>query len=159
MSKLLLCSALIAPCLILPFSASSFGKQDIVYDKVSFEEAYIEPELDRLDNCQSADLDIFFHENYITTHTAEYIAEGIELSSNCKNINYVISPIVPASSGEDARELLNIQTQELSLILEAHGVKATVSEPQIQSDFNSLSANGRTAILKINISDGDGDSA
>ncbi len=159
MSKLLLCSAVIAPCLILPFSASSVGKQDVVYDKVSFEEAYIEPELNLLDKCQSAELDVFFHENYITTHTAEYIAEGIELSSNCKNIDYVISPIIPASSAADTRDTLDVQTQELSLILQAHGVKAKISEPQIQSDFNSLSANGRTAIIKINISGGDGDSA
>lgn len=159
MFRLLLCSALITPWFILPFSASSVSMQNFDYNKVSFDEAYIEPELDRLDKCQSAELDVYFHENYITTHTAEYIAEGIEISSNCKNISYVISPIVPASSGSDANDILDLQTQELSLILQAHGVKATISKPQIESDFNSLSANGRTAILKINISDGDGDSA
>lgn len=155
MLKLLLCSALLAPCFIMSFSASSVESRGVTYNKISFDEAYLEPELDRLDNCQSAELDVFFHENYITTHSAEYIAEGIELSNTCENARYVITPIVPASSQIDASDILNIQSDELSLVLKAHGITPVIAEPHVQTEFNSLSANGRTATLKIVIGEGD----
>lgn len=155
MLKLLLCSAFIAPCFIIPLSGMSSEVQDVSYETTSFEEALIEPEFEQLDKCQSAELDIFFHENYITLHSAEYLAEGIKLSEVCDNANFIITPIIPSSSHINADDVVNTHTDELSLILKAHGISSTVAKPNVQTEFNSLSANGRTATLKIVFAEGD----
>lgn len=149
MLKLFLCSAFIAPCFIIPFTGTSAESYITKYETTSFEEAYIEPEFSQLENCKAAELDVFFHENYITSHSAEYIAEGIELSKDCGDAKYVITPIIPASSDDKAADIVDTQTKELSLILKAHGVNAKVARTDKQAEFNSLSANGRTATLKI----------
>jgi len=155
MLKLLLCSAFMAPCFIIPFIGTSTESYITDYETTSYEEAYVEPEFEQLENCEAAELDVFFHENYITSHSAEYIAEGIELSKDCGDANYVITPIIPASSDAKAADIVDIQTKELSLILKAHGVNAKVARTDKQAEFNSLSANGRTAILKIVFDKGD----
>ena len=148
MFKLLLCSAIIAPCVVLPFVGSTQTQMNS-YDTVSFREAYIEPEFRQLENCETAELDVYFYDNYITYHSAEYIAEGIQLSSACGNAKYVITPIIPSVSRVDALEVLDTQTKELLLVLKAHGISATVRAADVQKDFDGLSANGRTAKLEI----------
>jgi len=155
MLKLLLCSAIIAPCLILPFTQSSAESPIVEPEVNSFEVAYVEPELTSLESCENAELDVFFYDNYITTHSAEYVAEGVKLSQDCKNVSYIITPIVSESSRADAEDILHVQADELALILEAHGVTPKIAEADTQTEFDALSANGRTATLKIVFEDGD----
>ena len=152
MLKLLLYSAFIVPCVILPFTAST-DDQIMSYKSVSFEKAYIEPEFEQLEKCEAAELDIFFHENYVTSHSAEYITAGLELSSACSAASYIIIPVVPSNSYIDENDVLETQTQELSSLLNAHGINAKIADAEYQQDFNSLSANGRTAKLKITFSE------
>lgn len=153
MLKLLLCSAFIAPCIILPFTGNA-KSQMVSFETTSYEEAYVEPEFEQLENCEAAELDVFFHENYITSHSAEYIAEGIELSGICGDASFIITPIIPSASHVSASEVLTTQTRELSLILKAHGVTARVANADVETEFDGLSANGRTATLKIVFEDG-----
>ena len=153
MLKLLLCSAMIVPCFIIPFTGAAKNQMASVY-KTSFEDAFIEPELKQLERCKPAELDVFFHENYITTHSAEYLAEGIEIAKACGNANFSITPIIPTVSHINAGDVLDIQTEELSLILKAHGVNAEITKADVQSEYNTLSANGRTATLKIKFNAG-----
>ena len=148
MLKLLLCSVFITPCLIFPFIGSASSEM-ISFDKTSFDEAYIEPEFDLLGNCETAVLDVFFHEKYITMHSAQYISEGLKLSKECQNANYVITPIIPTTSHVAQDIIVETRTAELADVLEAHGVNAVIGKATHQKDFDSLSANGRTATLKI----------
>jgi|GEM_PF-2092937 len=154
MLKLLLSTAIISPCFIIPLSKISANTSLTSYSAPSFEDVYVEPQLQRLENCQSATLDVFFHDEYVTLHTAEYLAQAVRLAKSCDNADYVINPIVPASQMGVTADLLEAQTQELSLILKAHGVEPRTADPQIQAEFNSLSVNGRTAILSIAITEG-----
>ena len=153
MLKLLLCSAMIVPCFIIPFTGAAKNQMASVY-KTSFEDAYIEPELRQLERCKAAELDVFFHENYITTHSAEYLAEAIEIAKSCGNADFSITPIIPTVSHIDEGDVLNLQTEELTLILKAHGVDAKITKADIQSEYNTLSANGRTATLTIKFNAG-----
>ncbi len=154
MLKLLLCTAIISPCFIIPLSKISANTSLTSYTAPSFEDVFVEPELQRLENCQSAKLDVFFHDEYVTLHTAEYLAQAVKLAKSCDNADYVINPIVPELQIGVTTDLLEAQVQELSLILKAHGIESRIADPQIQTEFNSLSVNGRTAILSIAISEG-----
>ena len=148
MLKLLLTAAVITPVIIFPFVGTAKSKM-VSYNKVSFEDVHIAPEFKQLENCKSAELDVFFHENYITTHSSEYIAEGIELSANCGTTSYTITPVMPSISYVSEDEVRGAHTQELLLVLKAHGVNAKIANTEFQHDFDSLTANGRTAKLKI----------
>lgn len=148
MLKLLLCTIAIAPCLIIPFAGSASSDMTAL-DVTSFEDAYVEPEFEQLENCEAAELDVYFHKNYITLHSAEYIAKGLDLSKVCGNAEYVITPIIPSSSHVTSEDVLGVQTEELIYVLDAHGVEARVENAAIQNTFDSLSANGRTATLSI----------
>jgi len=91
--------------------------------------------------------------NVKTSHSAEYITAGLELSSACSAASYIIIPVVPSNSYIDENDVLETQTQELSSLLNAHGINAKIADAEYQQDFNSLSANGRTAKLKITFSE------
>lgn len=156
MLKLLLCSALFTPCIMFQYLNSS-ETDDVVYSAASFDEYFVEPVLNNLEACQTAEVDIFFHDEYMTTHSAEYLADAISLSSTCEGAKYIIKPIQPLTSrtahmGQEA--LTKAQTQELSYFLEAHGVVSEISPTDVEDEFNSLSVNGRTAVLEIVIKGG-----
>ena len=55
-------------------------------------------------------------------------------------------PSIAYVSEDDVR---GTQAQELLLVLKAHGVNAKIANTEFQDDFDSLTANGRTAKLKI----------
>lgn len=152
MLKFFLTAVVITPAIIYPFVGSAKSKM-VSYNKVSFEDVHIAPEFKQLENCNSAELDVFFHENYITTHSSEYIAEGLELSANCGAASYTITPVVPSISYVSEDEVRGSHAQELLLVLKAHGVNAKIANTEFQDDFNSLTANGRTAKLKIDFNE------
>jgi len=130
----------------------SVQAEAVEYKTTSFEAYYIEPEFESLEACETAELDIFFYNRYVTMHSAEYIAEAVEISERCNEVEYVIQPIQPIYTSDEVmgvEEVTDIQTRELFLILKAHGVDAKIAKTQVQSEFDSLSENGRTAILKI----------
>ena len=152
MLKLLLSSMCAAPCILAPiFTQSSLEFGD--YSTASFEEAYVEPNLNQLDNCKSADLGIFFHESYLETHSAEFVRLSLEAAETCDDVEYIIQPIFPATANDQDLEKVAAQTHELSQTLEALHVKSTVSEPVKLENADNLYLNGRTAILKIVIKD------
>jgi hypothetical protein len=148
MLKFLLTAAVITPAVIYPFVGTAKSKM-VAYNKVSFEDVHIAPEFKQLENCKSAELDVFFHDNYITTHSSEYIAEGLELAANCGTASYTITPVVPSISYVSEDVVRGPHAQELLLVLRAHGVNAKIANTEFQDDFDSLTANGRTAKLKI----------
>lgn len=154
MFKLLLSSAIFTPCIIAPlfFSAAS----DVpVFETNNVQTAYIEPELDKLERCQDAELDVFFHDEYVTLHSAEYLADSIEIAKTCGNARYIVTPIDPKSVGISTRIDESVYTEEVSLLLKAHGVDVEHSSALTHTEFNGLSANGRLAKLKISFDDQD----
>ncbi len=158
MMKLLLSTAAIAPCLFISLTGFSTGiEKNIKANLPSFEEAYIEPQLEQLSNCRPAELDVYFHENYITMHSAEYIAEGVELAKDCTLPRYTITPIIPTTSHIDEETIVKTRLSELKTMLEAHGVSSVIGNTVTQDTYDSLSDNGRTA--KIEIAFGQSDNA
>ena len=149
MLKLLLCSAVLAPCVILPFTGSSDALG--ASTKISFEDAYISPELAKVKSCEAAEFDVYFHDALIELHSADYLARAVSLASKCGAASYTIKPVIAVTSDDDAFKTLQSQTNELLAILKAHNVSAKVSAPQFQPKFDSLTMNGRSLILKIDV--------
>lgn len=146
MLKLLLCSALMAPVFVLAFTSTS-GASLLKSDGIIADPTFVDSQLTNLQNCQPATLDVFFHEGYVTLHSAELIAEGVHATKFCTGAKYVITPI--ATRNETDTEII-AQTTELSLMLEAHGVKATTSSPVTSTQFDTLISHGQAAALTVN---------
>jgi len=156
MLKMLISSVALSPCFLWAVAGAQ-KPEPVEFSTPSFESYYIDPEFERLEVCKAAEIDVFFHNQYVTMHSAEYIAEAIELAKKCEDVEYMIQPIQPIYALDEAmgpEEATEIQAEELLLILKAHGVDAKITETQVQSKFDSLSENGRTAILKIALSNG-----
>jgi hypothetical protein len=152
MLKLLLSSICAVPCILAPiFSQSGFEFGD--YATASFEEAYVEPNLNQLDNCKSADLGIFFHDSYLESHSAELVRLSLEAAKVCSDVEYIIQPISTTTANSQDMDMVAAQTKELSQTLKALQVRSTVSEPMELKNADNLFLNGRTAILKIVIND------
>lgn len=150
MLKLLMCSSLCAPCIAIAFLGSSSASLKV--ETPGYEETFVTPELQRIENCETANIDIFFHDSFIEMHSAEYLSQAVELSDNCAQVNFTIEPIIPITSTKAQLALIDEQVEELVAVLDAHDVQAIVSEPKVQTDFDNLSANGRAAILSIQMS-------
>lgn len=150
MLKLILATALVAPCFALPF-VNGAGAEVVSYETASFEDYFIAPELAQLEACNSAQLDVFFHGELITTHSAEFVGEAVALSSSCGDATYVIRPIAQDSFTDmQAAEVLQ-QANELLAVLEANGVNAKIMDTEVQKTSDNLTLNGRAAILNIDV--------
>lgn len=148
MFKLLLCAAVFAPCCVMPFIG--MGSSEIEgYELNSFDQAYVQPKLERLQNCESVDLGVFFHDAYIEAHSADYISEGVKFASACDSVTYSIQPLISESASPTERLASQSRTEELLRLLKAHGVDANVDVTQTLEEAGALFLNGQTAVLKI----------
>lgn len=151
MFKLLLCSVFFAPLIVLPLSAST--DREISSQSADFDSVYVDPELEKIDACENADLDIFFHEEFITTHSADYLNDGLNRLSDCATGDVAIQPILSANATTFDEDLLKVQISELELILEAHDYDANVLPLKTLKSVDAFSLNGRAAIVKFSTSD------
>lgn len=151
MFKLLLCSVFFAPLVVLPLSASTDRK--IESYSADFDSVYIDPELEKIDACENADLDIFFHEKFITTHSAEYLAAGLSSVSDCASGDIAIQPVLSSDATSADEDLLKAQITELELIIQAHDFGAKVLPYRAVKSADAFSLNGRAAIVKFSTSD------
>lgn len=155
MLKLLTCAAVMMPCLALPFA----GTETLIIepsDKTQFSAAFAEPAIETLSHCKPANLDIFFHDSYVTAHSAEFVAAGIKTSETCLNPTYTITPIIAQSEGEIE---FHARAAELSQLLKDHGISAKLSSPKIETEHNGLPPAGPSATLTISFDNMPGDNA
>ena len=151
MFKLLLCSVFFAPLIVLPLSASTDRKMPSY--GADFDSVYVDPELEKIDACENADLDIFFHEEFITSHSAEYLSEGLNRVSDCATGDLAIQPVLQADATSTDETLLKAQITELKIIIEAHDYDAKVLPLRALQSSDAFSLNGRAAIVKFSTSD------
>jgi len=151
MLKLLLSAALIGPALILPVMALS--DQTVPTLDTKFESVYIDPELKKIDLCNDASLDIYFYEDMITLHSAEYLSEGVTQLHACESSAVEIQPVLNINPTDTDRELLDARISELTLVLDAHDISVDILPVSISKEANALSMNGRAAIVKFSPAD------
>jgi len=147
--KLAFLFPLIVPLGFLPQLAAT--SQFATTDRPSFDDVYVNPQIERLRNCQSANLDVYFQQGAVTQHSAEYITDAAQAAGKCDVINVKILPIEGKGFSQEDREESKLNTQELGAWLNDLGVKYEVGTPQIQSTRNNLTYNGRTAQIVFNV--------
>ena len=144
MFKLFLISAAVIPVAIIPWLNSSASTVAVDAEWIDDDE----PAVSRLEVCKDAEMSIFFKDIYITTPSAEYILEGVQALSNCKNITFEIIPLIEEGAEEnDVKHSLR-QAQELKDYIAITGFDASISKKFIEDDYNAGNS-WRGALLKI----------
>ena len=149
MLRLLFCTAAIIPIAILPWATEEADAIEADVVDASYAELVRDPSIAALSQCESGELPIFFHDELVTTHSAEFIHEGLEATQDCGAVTVEIVPVLPVhAETEDLAESLQ-RTAELREIVRLSGMEAVVSPEPQRPEGSSLYLNGRAAILRI----------
>lgn len=142
MFKLLLVSTVMAPVAFI-----SFWNSDAPTMPETEWGTYVEPAVEKLSECQNADMSIYFHDIYITTHSAEYIFDGVRALSACQNVEFEIIPLMAETGNQKERALSLRQAGELQEYMRVAGFEAKISPLRVDSAGSPDS--GRAALLRI----------
>lgn len=149
MLKFSLFGLALSSALILTTNSEAVSPIGNSVERPSFEQAYIDPEISKLESCESAEIYVMFEEEYIRYHVAEYLATSLDTASKCGDVDLTITPTQVESVTAEGQAMNEAQIRELTEILEAHNFDADITEPVIVEDQQTLVLNGLAAIVRI----------
>ena len=151
MLRLLFCSAALLPIAILPFFTTEADALDVdaSTEAVSYAEAVRAPSIASLADCEAEDLPVFFHDEYVTTHSAEFIRDGLQAAEGCGAMEIVVIPVLPDFAEAEDRAQSEERAVELREMVRDSGYAVSISDEPVQEDGSALYLNGRAAILQI----------
>lgn len=155
MLKLFFSTVAILPIAILPWISSQAETLDVAIQEDAFKVRVSDPNIAAIEACKAGQLPIFFQEQYVTTHSAEFIQQGLEAAKACDDVTITIVPILPkdAQASDIADSVL--RTVELaSYIDEAvhitdQEITLHVAKTAREDEITTLYINGRAAILNV----------
>ncbi len=155
MLRLLFCTAAIVPIAIIPWMTSEADTLPVQVEDATYAELVTDPNLDALSACEMGELPVFFHDALVTTHSAEFIADGLRSAEGCGNVEVTIIPILPEYADEDDLENSVERTTELAAYIQAAAevtdttIAIEIVNQPVKDDISTLYINGRAAILRI----------
>lgn len=158
MFKLFLYAGVTIPVIALGFMNSQASEVSIS-SVSSWDAVYVDPSLERLETCEPVKLDMFFRGTVLTTHSAEYLRDAVNLSKSCGDAQYLIKPVMFSDASAQLELELKPEAEpateetphavELQAWLGAMDVDGSISTPIFLEKPNALTLNGQKAILTI----------
>ena len=155
MLRLLFCSAALLPIGIVPWMTSEADVMSEIMTTQTYAERVTDPSIDALSDCDVGELPVYFMDDLITSHSAEFIAEGFTAAEGCGSFDITIIPVLPKSAGDVEKSHSAQQTAELSAYIQDAAnisrvdVRIDVADFPREDDISTLYMNGRAAILRI----------
>ncbi|MGB6231705.1 MAG: hypothetical protein WBF53_16430 [Litorimonas sp.] len=155
MLRLLVSTAAILPIGVISWMSSTKASVEPVAVEETYAELVTDPQLDALSDCEAASLPIFFDEEDVTVHSAEFIQSGLEAAEDCGPLDVTLVPVVPeaeelqdlAESDARIQELAEQVTTSASF---THAdIDMDVAEDPREEEVATLYINGRAAIVRI----------
>lgn len=146
MFRLVFCLAVVFGVLWVPLMNAGGG---IAASETEWNHENVGP-IERLGKCQSAQMEVYFHDLYITTNSAESIFDGILATNECKKIKFEIIPLVPENADKEDVKLTMQQAKELREYIRVTGYKAKIKRRVVDSE-DPLGSTGRAALLRITV--------
>jgi hypothetical protein len=155
MLRLIFCIFAILPVGVIPWVSTSANVEINKVRKLSnVQQMDILPPR-QLTECEAAQLPVFFHDDLITTHSADAIAASLNSTLSCDKLQAEIIPIVPMDAKPKDYEMMYRRLSELNAYMDAASeqknmtvIVKTSSQP-VQDDVSTLYMNGRAAILRF----------
>ena len=147
MLKLFFSSTALIPVILLSLnvqaesSANSTKSESLTYN------TSVEQKLEEMSNCQSGEIPVYFHDQFITQHSAELINTASDVTNNCdiEALNVVIY------NNEETPEMMEEREAEIKSYLQATDLHGPIYSKVEQSDRDSLWLNGRRAVIEIKL--------
>lgn len=155
MLRLLFCTAAIFPIAIIPWMTSEADTLPVQVEDATYAALVTDPSLNALSLCEMGELPVFFHDAFVTTHSVEFIAEGLQSTEGCGSVDVTIIPILPEYADEADFESSALRATELTAYVQAVAeitdtpIAIEIANQPVKDDISTLYINGRAAILRI----------
>ena len=155
MFKLLFYSTVLIPLVSLSWMTTKADAVPKAAVDMSYEARITEPNVKALTNCDTAEVPVFFHDDLILTHSAEFITESLQAASACGSVDLTIIPVIPDDAEGRDLELSKIRLAELNAYVGAVTETAKINvrleqvEKPVTDEVSTLYMNGRAAIIQI----------
>ncbi|CAM3743110.1 hypothetical protein [Litorimonas haliclonae] len=147
MLKLFFASSALIPVIFLSLNVqaesngSSLRKESLSYN------TSIELTIEEMSNCQSGEIPVYFHDQFITQHSAELINTASDVTNNCEieALNVVVY------NNDETLEMMKEREAEIKSYIQATGLRGPIYAKIEQGDRDSLWLNGRRAVIEIEL--------
>ena len=151
MLRLLFSTAAILPIAVIPWlTDEGDALADVPVTTATATSASLDadPALAALADCTTEELPVFFHDSYVTLHSADYVHQGLDAAAACGAVDITIVPVLPANAAPDEADESRARTAELAALIDAIGLDARVAEASV-APSEALFLNGQAALLRI----------
>ena len=150
MWKLIPVAAITIPWIALPYAPMAESINDTLKQPVANKESN---ELASLSMCQETDIDLYFHNELMKFHTAEYLSDIFEAADDCGHVSVQIFPIKLNDSDEKQSVFQAENIVETMLYLDAYNINHALASPdsdEWDSRVNIIpSGEGHTLTIRV----------
>ena len=151
MLRLLFSTAAILPIAVIPWlTDDGDALADVPVTAATATSASLDadPALAALADCTVEELPVFFHDSYVTLHSAEYVHQGLDAAKACGAVDVTIVPVLPADAVSEETDESEARTAELVALIDAIGLDARIADTAVPPS-EALFLNGQAALLRI----------
>ncbi len=147
MLKLFFSSTALIPVILLSLnvqaesSASQTKTESLSYN------TSVEQKIEKMSNCQSGEIPVYFHDQFITQHSAELLNTASEVTTNCE----IKALSVVLYNNDETSEMMVEREDGIKSYLEATDLNAPIDVQVEQGERDSLWLNGRRAVIEIKL--------
>lgn len=148
MLKLFFASSAMVPVIFMSLNVQAENKGNVaVSSPDQTYEMSVEQKLDRMSECLSGEIPVYFHDAYITQHSAELINMASEVTQDCE----VESLKVTLYNNDESTETMGDREDEITLYLQATNSGVPVQTNIEEGQRDSLWLNGRRAVIEFDL--------
>ncbi|WP_416876985.1 hypothetical protein [Litorimonas sp.] len=148
MLKLFFASSAMIPVIFMSLNVQAENNGNI--SATSQDQSYalsVEQKLDRMSECRSGEIPVYFHDAYITQHSAELINMASEVTRDCEIESFKVT----LYDNEEQPEIMADRKTEVTLYLAATNSGVPVQTRVEESQRDSLWLNGRRAVIEFDL--------
>ncbi|MDB2438305.1 hypothetical protein N9W89_06280 [Hellea sp.] len=147
MLKLLFCSTLMVPFIYL----QAFKSDDapIIEANTPSYQDFVETKLENFEQCQDTNITLYFHDTYLTSHSAEYLGESIKTAAPCDYDAATIITRIPENASNETRAMLKEQSEELMAFVKAYDTPYDIDQKVVEIEVDTSYLNGGTSFVSF----------
>ena len=149
MIRFLFCSAAIIPVFFLPGVLQGSEADATPEAKPNTYVEFTNEKLEHLQDCESDSIGIYFHETYVTTHSAEYLQSAVDAVSHCDTPHIKLINLVQEDATPDETKLAKAQADEIEAFVESYDLEADLDRITRSVEANTRTVNGRAVLVEF----------
>lgn len=147
MLKLFFASSALIPVIFLSLNVQAKSGVEASQPEGLSYNVSVDQKLDQMSDCQTTEIPVYFHDQYVTQHSAELINTVADVTQNCKieSLNMVLY------NNNETSDMMSGREGQLKSYLQATDLDAPIEARIEESERDSLWLNGRRAVIEFNL--------